>query len=277
MRRTLFLLLVLMVLTACGTPARQEPETLPEEPPAAAETFPLPETGPAGSLSAPAIVTEGRKPEQTYDLPRRLCGNIANEDFPLLAAELPEEDAAFYGIQWETALIRWGASEAEFDWVYLTPRQILPRLFCLDVDGDWEDELILICYVGSGTGVSVDELHIIEKGPDGTLTDYALPESLWQEQVPTLFNTAVIDGRTFAMLGHELAEFDGNNLDLETASAGLIARFDSDGTTLSFGGAFCLCHEGSAAPCYVAETSAEVRFQNGVFTMQDFHLYSFDQ
>ncbi|MEY8386441.1 hypothetical protein AALC17_03965 [Oscillospiraceae bacterium 38-13] len=198
-------------------------------------------------------------------------------------AEAPEADAAFYAAPYQAngespVLIRWGDSLAEFDWDFLTPRTILPRMDCFDVDGDQEDELIIICYVGSGTGVSIEELHILEKGPDGTLTSYTFPESLWQEQLPALFDTAEISGRTFAILGHELVELQDRNLDLDTASSGLIAGFDIEAWGgLRFRGAFCMSHRGSAVPCYVADTSAGILYQDGVFTLQDFHLYSYDQ
>ena len=70
--------------------------------------------------------------------------------------------------------------------------------------------------------------------PDGTLTAYTLPESLWREQVPTLFGTALINGRTFAIPGHELVEFNDEGLDLGAAFSGDIAGFRLDGGFLTF-------------------------------------------
>ena len=145
-------------------------------------------------------------------------------------AEAPEGDAAFYAALYQAngespALIRWGDILAEFDWVFMTPRTIPPRMACFDADGDFEDELIVICYAGSGTGVSIEELHILEKGSDETLTAYTFPESLWQEQLPALFDTAEISGRAFAILGHELVELQDGKVDLDTASSGRIAGF----------------------------------------------------
>lgn len=285
MKRVIPLLLALALLTGCGgNPTPVEPDPLPEDStPAATETITLPETGPAGTLSASAVVMEGREPVENYELPKTVPSNpLAEASFPMLLAELPEANAAFYVLQEETVLIRWGDSMAEFDWLYFTPRQILPRLFCFDADGDWEDELIVICYIGSGTGVSIEELHILEKNSDGTLTAYTLPENLWQKEVPKLFDTAELGGRTFAILGHELVEFNhehgGPDLDLDSASSGLIAEFSTEEWGgLRFRGAFCLSPPDSAAPCYVVETSADILYQDGIFTLQDFHLYSYDQ
>ena len=169
---------------------------------------------------------------------------------------------------------------AEFDWtLFPGPSMTLPQIKGLD-GGLGVNRLAVICQVGSGTGVSIEELHILEKGPDGTLTAYTFPESLWQEEIPKLFDTAELNGRTFAILGHELVEFhyEGLELDLESASSGMIADFSTeDRGGLRFRGAFCLSPPDSAMPCYVAETSAQILYENGIFTLQDFHLYSYDQ
>lgn len=269
---------------------------MPDEPPAVEKTASLPEPRRLKPISAPAVVTEGREPAEDYDLPPlprdtdwttyRINADHWVTDGPNIAvlAEDREADAVLYGLplyantSQETALIRWGDSLAEFDWDFLTPRTILPRMDCFDVDGDQEDELIVICYTGSGTGVSVEELHILEKGPDGTLTDCAFPELLWQEEVPKLFGAAELNGRTFAILGHELVEFNHEGLALEKPSSGMIAGFRTeDWGGLRFRGAFCLSPPDSAMPCYVAETSAQILYQDGIFTLQDFHLYSYDQ
>lgn len=295
MKKVFSLLLALTLLSGCGAPA--EPEALPDEPPEE-ETVSLPEPRQLEPLSAPAIVTKGRTPAENYDLPplprdtdwTTYRSNATHwvADGPSIAvlAEDREADAVLYGLplyanaSQETALIRWGDSLAEFDWaLFPGPSMVLPQIKGLD-GGLGVDKLAVICQVGTGTGVSIQELHILEKGPDGTLTAYTFPERLWQEELPRLFRAAELDGRTFAMLGYELVEFhhEGPELDLEKTSSGMIAGFETtDWGGLRFRGAFCLSPPDSAMPCYVAETSAEVLYRDGVFTLQDFHLYSYDQ
>lgn len=294
----LSLLLALTLLAGCGAPA--EPEVLPEEPPAEEETVSLPEPRRLDPISVPAIVTEGRAPAEDYGLPplprdtdwRTYRNNaehwVTDRPHTAVLAEDREADAVLYGLplyansSGETALIRWGDSLAEFDWALLPgPSMVLPQISGLDT-GLGVEKLAVICQVGTGTGLSIQELHILEKGPNGTLTAYTFPESLWQEELPKLFDAAELGGRTFAILGHELVEFDheheGPDLDLESASSGMIANFSiEDWGGLRFRGAFCLSPPDSAMPCYVAETSAEILYQDGVFTLQDFHLYSYDQ
>lgn len=283
MYRIIPLLLMLVVLTACGT----KPETVMEvlEVPA----FALPETAEAEPISAEAAVTEGRAPAEDYDLPLPrefspenswirydIDGWLRGGTIGLLA-EAPEAGAAFYGLPYsenahETALIRWGDSLAEFDWDFLTPRRFLPRMAVMDLDGDGKDELIVLTYVGSGTGVSIYDLHVLEKNPDGTLTDYAMPGSLWQERLPPLLRFVQTDGRNFLILGRELLEIDMEHV-LEgqmEPSAGWIANFRllPEEHAIQLLGAVDLWKTTN----YVADYTADVGYRDGVFTLSRFHL-----
>ena len=188
-----------------------------------------------------------------------------------------EAGAAFYGLPYsenahETALIRWGNSLAEFDWDFLTPRRFLPRMAVMDLDGDGKDELIVLTYVGSGTGVSIYDLHVLEKNPDGTLTDYAMPGSLWQERLPPLLRFVQTDGRNFLILGRELLEIDMEHV-LEgqmEPSAGWIANFRllPEEHAIQLLGAVDLWKTTN----YVADYTADVGYRDGVFTLSGFHL-----
>lgn len=170
MRKAAFALsFLLALLCGCAPPAPAEPESPPEASPATSKAEFLPALTPLVELSTPAETAEGRA-QGNYELPKKMFYDpVTEDDFPALLAELPEANAAFYGLDWDKALSRWGDSVAEFDWPWLTPRQILPRLYCFDLDHDWEDELIVVCHPGTGTGVSIDDLHVLEKNLDGTL------------------------------------------------------------------------------------------------------------
>ena len=130
MRRLPPVLLALMLLTGCGA---WETEA----------ALSLPKTVPAKPISAPAVVTEGRKPTKDYDLPTEVVrqlewGERMGKPMAKLA-ELPEQDAAFYAVEEDSsywALLRWGGSLAEFDWSFGGPLIVEPRLWCRDVDGD---------------------------------------------------------------------------------------------------------------------------------------------
>lgn len=284
MRTLLPVLLALLLLTACGTDVKPAMEVL--EVPA----FSLPETADAEPVSAPAVVTEGRAPAEDYDLPpspaavqehpRYNMERWASGGVIELLAEAPEADAAFYGLPYsqdaqETALIRWGDSLAEFDWYFATPQMFPPRMAAMDLEGDGENELAVLTYTGSGTGVSVYDLHVLEKNPDGTLTDYAMPGSLWQEQVPPLLRFVQTGGRNFLILGRELLEIDTDYIpeDGTAPSTGWIADFRllPEERAVQLLGAVDLWKTTN----YVADYTANVGYRDGVFTLSQFHLQSF--
>lgn len=62
------------------------------------------------------------------------------------------------------------------------------------------------CYAGSGTGVSVWELHIVERSADGALTGYTLPPAVRWETLSPLLRMEENGGRWYAMLGRELVD-----------------------------------------------------------------------
>lgn len=85
---------------------------------------------------------------------------------PLIAA-IPEKNIFLYDTKADRVLLKVGEMEQYFPWICLTPRFILPRMNLFDYDEDGKDELSVILYVGSGTGVSVEELHILEIAESG--------------------------------------------------------------------------------------------------------------
>lgn len=278
MKRLLPALLALTLLSGCG--ARETASSLPE-------------TSPAQQISAPAVVTEGREPEEDDDLSAALDGfsewmhnSTLDQNSVGLLAELPEQDVALYGVRDhrgdDRALLRWGGSLAEFDWSFGGPLTVEPRLWCWDADDDGQDEVVLVNHVGSGTGVSIEELHIVEKNEDGTLADYAFPEELWRDQLSALLTLVKGNNRVWVSLGRELVDITSQlpeNLEPETLrglGTGNVAGFDTDwpcGADIRFSGSVCLDADGYNS-WYVADISAYVSYAGGVFTLSDLHLNS---
>ena len=278
MKRLLPALLALTLLSGCG--ARETASSLPE-------------TSPAQQISAPAVVTEGREPEEDDDLSAALDGfsewmhnSTLDQNSVGLLAELPEQDVALYGVRDhrgdDRALLRWEDSLAEFDWNFGGPLIVEPRLWCWDADDDGQDEVVLVNHVGSGTGVSIEELHIVEKNEDGTLADYAFPEELWRDQLSALLTLVKGNNRVWVSLGRELVDITSQlpeNLEPETLrglGTGNVAGFDTDwprGADIRFSGSVCLDADGYYN-WYVADISAYVSYAGGVFTLSGFHLNS---
>ena len=235
------------------------------------------------SVSATAIITEGRVPEGEYDLPRSVVRQrelVANGGIALLA-EIPEKDAAFYGLEGKEfypALIRWGESLAEFDWQYMTPRCVEPRLWCFDYDGDGEDELAVDCYYGSGTGVSLSDLHVVEKNGDGTLTAYTFPTDVLSLALDGYLTLVYAGNSLCGVLGTELVDITG---ELEGERPGLEEIELGIGSTLGFErteqGMECnigtvLSGENMGYFHYVADITADVLYKDGKFILDGFHL-----
>lgn len=90
------------------------------------------------------------------------------QHFPLISS-IPDRDIYLYGFS-NGVILYVDDSGYYYNWYYLTPRFILPRMHLGDFDGDGTEELAVILYVGSGTGVSVEELHIIKIYEDQVLS-----------------------------------------------------------------------------------------------------------
>lgn len=77
-------------------------------------------------------------------------------------AEIPERKIALYSGEQDGVRLVVGDTWRAYNWNYMTPREILPQMHVADFDGDGMEELMVIMSMGSGTGVSVYELHIVD-------------------------------------------------------------------------------------------------------------------
>lgn len=95
-------------------------------------------------------------------------------DQPLISA-IPEKNIYLYGLVHDEypdgVVLYWDEDVYDFDWLYITPRFILPRMQLSDFNADGVEELAIILYVNSGTEISIEELHILKK-ENGQVDDY---------------------------------------------------------------------------------------------------------
>ncbi len=130
---------------------------------------------PASSAIAPGAASTGAAPSQTVEAspsespPEET--RIAKATTETLIGSLPEKGIFLYGVDPEGVNLRVGDRVQHFDWLYMTPRGVLPNLRVFDYDADGQDELAVDLYIGSGTGVSVEELHVVELQGDGPFKD----------------------------------------------------------------------------------------------------------
>lgn len=189
--------------------------------------------------------------------------------YPLLA-ELPPEDIYLYGIKPTGVVLKYGNKTQIFDWRYTTPRFILPVLKKDDIDHDGKDEIMCVLNVDSGTGVSVDELHILK--PDGTAgyVDYLFSDYLAQVETMLSFtyhkneHSVVLKTNNKSYTYVLPAEY--HQLTFQDVAYGNIVYFDlADGLKINI--PLAMVVDEFASPLFLEEFSFEgdIMFKNGKF------------
>src|SRR5690606_10996318 len=71
-----------------------------------------------------------------------------NTKYPLIA-KLPQEDFYLYGLKPSGVVLKYGNKIQILNWIYTTPRFILPVLKKFDIDNDGKDEIMCVLNVNS--------------------------------------------------------------------------------------------------------------------------------
>lgn len=283
MRKVLGLILalaMLMTLTACKKKEAETPE--PSVPPQQSESAETPDIQlrPVEDVTMNADAAEGRIPGGEYVLPEKQTTMMQWLEQGALGLLVQTEDVFLYGVEGKDsypALLRWGDSMAEFDWLYVTPQAVEPELWLTDIDGDGEPEVVVDCYGGSGTGVSMEYIYIVEKDADGSLVSYELPWEDLCDQVDKQFQLVSSDGTLCAALGKELVDITDcipEGAEAEHICLGYIAHYTPAEGGLE--GTFGVIVKGTGiqGPVYAANVEGFLRYADGVFTLEDLHLLS---
>ncbi|MCI3918889.1 hypothetical protein MO973_01415 [Paenibacillus sp. TRM 82003] len=133
----------------------------------------------AGEIEADVLIEESSSPLVAEGVDR------TSEQGEEYVVSLPERGISLYQVDEGGVFLAIGERKQQMDWIYTTPRLIMPRLQADDYDRDGEDELAVALHIGSGTGVAVDELHIVELPAEIAPDDQPfvdrvfLPELIW--------------------------------------------------------------------------------------------------
>lgn len=226
---------------------------------------------------------------------------IASQDefnktrFPLVAS-IPKENIYLYGIKPSGVVLYYKEKGFYYDWWYLTPRFILPKMNLSDYDKDGKDELAVVLNVGSGTSYAVEELHVIETSEDEVLSrdpndkNYFVlnPEYfkdyLFENYVEKIKN--IIDVNTYTkdnllfidiIINEKIytitLENDADVIE-DKIVLGDIAYFKLEDNKITIYLALGLMHEEYASANYIGYIVADVQYENGNFTLNNYSFIS---
>lgn len=179
----------------------------------------------------------------------------------------------------------------DLDIPYITPRYVEPRLQVFDLDEDKEDEVIIITYIGSGTGVSVSELHVYELAfsDEDTLNDKIVSKTTFliddhRQEIANAFQTDIEkkDTQTLLFIKHLDEEYavDLNKV-LESDETieiinpfyyGDIIDFNINNNNIRMTLGLAVICEDIPIPVYYGNLNIELGYKNGVFSLDRFHI-----
>lgn len=195
--------------------------------------------------------------------------------YPLLAG-IPERNLFLYGAD-DGVIVKHGEILKPFEWIYLTPRFVLPRMAMADVDKDDMEEIICILYMGSGTGVSIEELHILEPDDAEIYKDIMFSADDYVKQINNLvsFQYDKENNRLCFEAGEEEYEFDApeefTEHIFENIYYGFIVSFEyDDGIMMKIAPEYYF--KGRAAPVYFNYITAKVSYDKEAFTLSDIKI-----
>lgn len=191
----------------------------------------------------------------------------------LLIASIPDRDVYLYGAN-DGVILKQGNLIKPFEWNFLTPRGIMPRMWMADVDDDGVEEIICVLYVGSGTGVSIEELHILEPDDDEIYRDLIFSSDEYIKLINELitFQHDKINNKIHFILGEEDFEFEApwffTEFVFEEIDYGEIIRYDYNGEIrMEIKPEYYFIGKGAA--CYSNDITAKVVYKDESFTITD--------
>lgn len=211
-----------------------------------------------------------------------------------LIAELPEQDIRLYGLNFSadgsstdkgTVLVRWKDRFFKYAWDFLTPRAILPILGCADYDTDNELEIAVDLYVGSGTGLSIEQLHILDYDGTDVLRDYRLDEQKYLDAFNDKLQWSLNNSTKVVTvnMGESVATFNLDSMLIENQMfekigiSGNIVSYMLEGGKLSISLAFGpLGGDYDIFGPYIGDASADIQYRNGDFEFSNMMVKMFE-
>ena len=238
--------------------------------------FAPPPTEGVSSVTIPAAAEYGVQPEAKYTLPTGVAKRlnlISDADIRKLA-DYSEAALEVYNLRepWDTTLfLRWGNASRCFKGDYLNPGGLAFQSALLDTNGNGQQELVVIGHPGTGTGVSVDSLHIFQKNTDRIVMHTFAPDTgLLRYVVDSMIDSGT---RTIRTKSSSLLIPDG--LDLTDFALGNLVHFSAAETSITGSWVIQFVKEGTVFrgdSDYAVQLSADIHFSEGIFTLTNLRI-----
>ncbi len=202
--------------------------------------------------------------------------------YPLLAS-IPERNLFLYGAD-DGVIVKHGEILKPFEWIYLTPRFVLPWMRMEDFDNDGTEEILCVTYVASGTGLSIEELHILEPDEAEIYRDVYFNPDDYNKQLSEniAFQFDEENNKLCYQVGETYYEYDAPEVFTEYTYSfldlgyGWMKSFEYDEgiVTKDY---IIYNFEKIAAPVYINSVSAKVIYSDETFTLTDITINSPEQ
>lgn len=234
----------------------------------------------AGSGKSENGVNSGNVADSPATVEPERVSQASEEEMQLLGS-ISGEDVTLYGRSSGGVLLRANGKEHVFeDWLYMTPRGISPSMQLHDYDGDGIKEIALSLNVGSGTGLAINELRVVN--PDTFEADFFAPDDyLAQLNQAIGFQVVRLDDKLTGLLSIEgkvrkvdLQQYDSQ--DYGPIKNGFIFsnivdfNLENDRMEAQFGAGMNV--EAFVSPEYIGNLFADVKYASGKFTLHNFRF-----
>ncbi len=233
-------------------------------------------------------------PEKIDHTNEVLFGSEADSksSFPLLAS-IPEENIYLYGIKDDTSIydnnmVLYVNDIAKYYEIsFYTPRMVLPKMKLADFDGDGTKELALTNYYGSGTGISMEGLHIIDinKKTEGEQpwTAHVFYPDAYVKQLARVVSyklvgepnsdtiELVVDGKTYTVTP-SYVDFKESGKITDVRCSESIVGFSFEGNQIKVEFGLGVMYENFADFQYIGTVYADCTFNGGDFTLSNFYF-----
>ncbi|MFC3798921.1 hypothetical protein [Cohnella sp. GCM10012308] len=259
---------ILTLLSACSTAEAPGRDPASEQPAGIATSATAESTDASRKADAPAA------PEE------KTAGTAP-------VASIPDKGIYLYPDTGKTAILAVGDTRQTMDWRYSTVRGVLPTLAIADYDQDGDDELAAVLELGSGTGLLLDELHIVElTGTEGAgerpFADHVFQEEDYlaqlgdaisfekAEQAGKWLGRITVGGRTYEVDLDAFANDYGAEAIGKELGYGAVVYFKAEDTGVSLRAAVGLVIDGLAEPQYFGDITASVHYGTDGFELGNF-------